>query len=114
MKNNTLRTVTKSGDKTAGGVSELVSGHDGTPSKIDQREFELGPGHAAVALTRREDEVMRAMAKGSLNKEIADELGISPSTVHKHQQSIFRKLHVGNRTEATLRWMLEGEMSSAN
>ncbi len=59
-----------------------------------------------LALTRRECEVMRGLAKGRLNKEIADELGISFSAVHKHQQNIFRKFHVGTRTEAAIKWML--------
>ena len=47
---------------------------------------------------------MRRLEKGLLYKEIADELGISLSAVHKHQHNIFLKLHVGNRTEAILRW----------
>ena len=59
-----------------------------------------------LALTRREYDVMRGLANGRLNKEIADELGISYSAVHKHQQKIFRKFHVGTRTEAAIKWML--------
>ncbi len=55
-------------------------------------------------LTPREEDVMRRLGKGRLYKEIADELGISLSAVHKHQHNIFLKLHVGNRTEAILRW----------
>jgi DNA-binding NarL/FixJ family response regulator len=55
-------------------------------------------------LTEREEDVMRRLGKGRLYKEIADELGISFSAVHKHQHNIFLKLHVGNRTEAILRW----------
>ena len=58
-----------------------------------------------LALTRREHEVIMRLADGKLNKEIADELGISFSAVHKHQHNIFRKLHVNNRTEAALKWM---------
>ncbi len=56
-------------------------------------------------LTPRESEVMRWLARGKLNKEIAEELGISFSAVHKHQYNIFRKLHVDNRTEAAVKWM---------
>ncbi len=55
-------------------------------------------------LTHREEDVMRGLGKGRLYKEIADQLGISLSAVHKHQHNIFLKLHVGNRTEAILRW----------
>jgi DNA-binding NarL/FixJ family response regulator len=59
-----------------------------------------------LTLTRRENEVIRGFAKGRLNKEIADELGLSFSAVHKHQYNIFRKLQVNNRTEAAIKWML--------
>ena len=54
--------------------------------------------------TDREHQVMSRLAKGLLYKEIADELRISYSTVHKHQQKIFVKLHVSNRTEAARKW----------
>ena len=55
-------------------------------------------------LTEREKAVMNGLSEGRLYKEIADKLGISYSAVHKHQQKIFKKLHVNNRTEATKRW----------
>ena len=51
-------------------------------------------------LTPREKQVLSRFADGLLYKEIADELGISYSAVHKYQQKIFAKLHVTNRTEA--------------
>jgi DNA-binding NarL/FixJ family response regulator len=57
------------------------------------------------ALTCRETEVVRLLAKGRLNKEIADELGISFAAVHQHQHRIFLKLQVGNRTEAAIKWI---------
>ncbi|HYT60057.1 MAG TPA: LuxR C-terminal-related transcriptional regulator [Haliangiales bacterium] len=57
------------------------------------------------AFTQRELEVMGLMAKGKSNKEIAAELGVGFSAVHHHQYNIFRKLDVGNRTEATLKWI---------
>ncbi len=55
-------------------------------------------------LTARENQVMDGLAKGLLYKEIADELGISFSAVHKHQHKIFNKLRVSNRTEAISKW----------
>ncbi|MDE3068097.1 MAG: helix-turn-helix transcriptional regulator [Verrucomicrobiota bacterium] len=60
---------------------------------------------ASAALTPRENEVRSCLARGRLYKETADELGISFSTVHKHQNRIFRKLKLGNRLEAVLRWL---------
>ena len=54
----------------------------------------------ASELTAREDEILRAVADGATNREIADELWISPHTVRTHLQHIFQKLGVRTRTEA--------------
>jgi DNA-binding NarL/FixJ family response regulator len=51
-------------------------------------------------LTLREREILDLMRKGRKNREIAGELCIAESTVHKHVQNIFEKLHARNRTEA--------------
>ena len=56
-------------------------------------------------LTRRENQLMRCFAKGLLYKETSAALGISFSAVHKHQQSIFRKFGVANRTEALAEYL---------
>jgi len=55
-------------------------------------------------LTARETEVMEGLADGLPYKEVADKLSISYSAVHKHQQKIYAKLRVMNRTEATVKW----------
>ena len=56
---------------------------------------------ASVAvLSSRENEILQLLAKGLLYKEIADQLGISVSTVRQHIHHIYEKLHVQNRTEA--------------
>ncbi|HMU08717.1 MAG TPA: LuxR C-terminal-related transcriptional regulator [Ferruginibacter sp.] len=52
-------------------------------------------------LTRREQEVLAALAKGFLYKEIALRLSISLDTVKKHCKNIYQKLNVRNRTEAS-------------
>lgn len=55
--------------------------------------------------TPRESDVLELLAQGRLYKEIADELRLSISAVHKHQHRLFLKLHVENRTEAAIKWI---------
>lgn len=53
-----------------------------------------------ATLSSRENEILQLLARGLLYKEIADQLGISTSTVRQHIHRIYEKLHVQNRTEA--------------
>ena len=57
-------------------------------------------------LTQRELEVLKVTALGASNKEIAQQLSISPQTVMTHLRSIFRKLDVTSRTAAA-RWAVD-------
>lgn len=57
-------------------------------------------GSSAEMLSEREIEVLKLMAKGVSNNNIADELTITQSTVKTHIASIFQKLNVTTRTEA--------------
>lgn len=53
-------------------------------------------------LTKRELEVLKLVAKGHFNKEIAIQLDISERTVKNHISSIFRKIDVSDRTQAAV------------
>jgi DNA-binding NarL/FixJ family response regulator len=53
-------------------------------------------------LSERELEVLKLAARGISNKDIAQELSLSPRTVQAHLGNIFNKLGVGSRTEAIL------------
>ena len=53
-----------------------------------------------TSLTFRELDVIRLIAQGCLNKEIADQLSITEGTVKSHTSALFVKLGVANRTEA--------------
>jgi len=59
-------------------------------------------------LTQRELEVLRRLAQGRENKEIADELVISEATVRTHVSNILGKLHLASRTQAALYALREG------
>jgi DNA-binding NarL/FixJ family response regulator len=56
----------------------------------------------AIALTPRETEVLRLVAKGFTQQEIAGHLGLSRHTVVDHVKSLYRKLNVSSRAEAAL------------
>lgn len=60
------------------------------------------PSEVGPALTSREVEVLRRVAKGMAYREIADELFVSHRTVQNHVASVLKKLQLHNRVELTL------------
>ncbi len=56
--------------------------------------------HSIQILSPKEDSVLRLLAKGHRSKEIAEDLGITTSTVNTHVRHIYEKLHVRSRAEA--------------
>ncbi|HWQ83986.1 MAG TPA: response regulator transcription factor, partial [Anaerolineales bacterium] len=63
-------------------------------------------------LSGREMEVLELVARGFINKAIATQLQISDRTVQGHLARIFAKLHAGSRTEAVMRAVAMGWISS--
>jgi len=57
------------------------------------------------ALTERESQILKEVAKGFRNKQIADRLFISESTVKVHMKSLLKKLKVPSRTAATVLYL---------
>ncbi len=81
-------------------------------SKLLQRKkaAPAGPPHALdeaavrlLGISARELDVLRSMAQGQSNQEIADKLFISLPTVKSHSSSLFGKLGVKSRTQAVLK-----------
>jgi DNA-binding NarL/FixJ family response regulator len=62
-----------------------------------------------VPLTQRESEVLRQLAYGLTNKEIAQALHISYETVKEHVQHILRKIGVSDRTQAAV-WAVRKQL----
>jgi DNA-binding NarL/FixJ family response regulator len=86
--------------------------HPSTTEAVMQRETPLPVAppfpHEFAArplpsvLTRKEMEVVRLIAQGLRNREIASRMRISEQTVKNHLRAIFEKLHVGDRLELAL------------
>jgi len=87
-----LRTQAEAGRLDAATVEALAGGP--LPTR---------PAPAASPLTDREVQVLSRIAQGESNKEAARVLGISPSTVRAHLESVFRKLECSTRAAATLK-----------
>jgi len=60
------------------------------------------PASDPDGLTEREQEVLACLGRGASNRQIADQLSLSESTVRTHVRNILGKLHLSNRTEAAL------------
>jgi DNA-binding NarL/FixJ family response regulator len=70
------------------------------------------PSSATHQLTRRELEILRLVAEGHSNSQLAHMLWVTEQTVKFHLSNIYRKLNVANRTEAS-RWaQLNGLLSN--
>ncbi len=74
------------------------------------REFKARstPPTTEESLTEREVEVLKLVAQGLSNQEIAQTLVVGDRTVSKHVSSILEKLHLANRTQAALYALREG------
>jgi LuxR family maltose regulon positive regulatory protein len=77
-------------------VEQKKTSHAGEPQAASSQPL-------VEPLSQRELEVLRLMASGRTNKEIARELIVAPGTVKAHTASIYRKLDVANRTQAVAR-----------
>lgn len=67
----------------------------------------LGAGKLCTNLTRREEEVLKLMARGLQNKHIAEHLDVSEHTVKLHVHNVIFKLGAINRTDAAIRFHQE-------
>ncbi len=80
-------------------IREVHAGHRYIPPAVSSRLAEHLP---RAALSGRELEVLKLIAKGLRNKEIGAQLGIAEPTVKIHVKNIFDKLNVIDRTQAVV------------
>ena len=71
-----------------------------TPS-LEEEDTSSAPRVPHAGLSARETEVLKLVAKGLTNAQVANELFISPRTVNRHLNSIYHKLEVRSRAAAT-------------
>ena len=79
-------------------LAELVTG-SGVRSSLSALDSEL------AAFSRCESEILRRVTHGESNKQIANGLSLSESTVKRKVTFLLRKIHVSNRTQAAIWWM---------
>lgn len=75
--------------------------------RLTHKDKYMGEG-MVEALTEREMEVLKAVARGWSNKDVSEVLNISPHTVQVHLSNVFGKLGVKTRTEAVLYAIRQG------
>jgi len=89
------------------GQDEIAEAKRRSSQLHSQRD--VATADAEVPLTQRESEVLRQLACGLTNKEIAQALDISSETVKEHVQHILRKIGVSDRTQAAA-WAVRKEL----
>jgi DNA-binding NarL/FixJ family response regulator len=104
---------TSPGSELVEGVRAVAAGSTVLSPSLTRRlaQARLDPSRATDRLSSREFAVLRLIAQGRANKEIAVELGISLRTVEGHLHNIFEKLRVGSRTEAVVHAVNHGLLS---
>ena len=79
------------------------------PSRdIESQPTTSGQSTVIDPLTERELEVLKLVAHGCTNREIADRLIVAEGTIRTHVSNILDKLHLASRTQATLYALREG------
>lgn len=63
-----------------------------------------------VHLTEREQEVLKALAKGFSNQELAEQFVVSPKTIHNHLYNIYSKINASSRSEAIV-WAISNGLN---
>lgn len=90
-----IRDVSRGGSPMSMAIARKVVSHFQEISK---------PSSEIESLTKREHEILELLSKGLAYKQMADRLAISPRTVQNHLNTIYKKLHVQSRAQATIKF----------
>jgi HD-GYP domain-containing protein (c-di-GMP phosphodiesterase class II) len=102
--NRTLRELARRGALCPRAVDAVLGSPDDKPSRA-RASFPAG-------LSGREVEVLRLVARGMTDKEVASRLGISHRTVHHHNKHAYDKIGVSTRAAAAL-FLVENDLLGA-
>jgi NarL family two-component system response regulator LiaR len=80
--------------------SALLQAAQATGFRVFGSETDTSAGGSDAGLSTRELEILRALASGRTNKQIANQMWLAEPTVKFHLNNIYRKIGVTNRTEA--------------
>jgi DNA-binding NarL/FixJ family response regulator len=102
-------------------VSEAGAAHEcllalGAPLEAERAQrladARRSGGRSSALVTPRERDVLRLLAEGLTNREIAERLVVSEHTVHRHVTNILRKLDLSSRTAAAIYAVRSGLVES--
>lgn len=99
-------------DQLTKGIAAILNGDVWLPRKVlerymaKNRTWRRPSAAGASALTEREIEVLKVMAAGAKNTDIAETLNLSPHTIKTHIYNIFKKINASNRLQA-VNWARE-------
>jgi DNA-binding NarL/FixJ family response regulator len=89
-------------DELRNAIRAAAAGHVPLDPRVARVLLPTAGARPEDALSPREQEVLRLVAEGRANKQIARALGISERTVKSHLGSVFRQIGVADRTSAAL------------
>jgi pimeloyl-ACP methyl ester carboxylesterase/DNA-binding CsgD family transcriptional regulator len=90
-------------DRIVTAIAEFLELPEEPPSEVEAQppaNVAQAPAHPGALLSTRELEVLLLVVKGRSNREIAAELVLSPRTVERHLENLYRKTGTHNRAEA--------------
>ena len=101
---NAVKTVAEGGSIVKPAITQrLLKG-------LENKSNEFSSLEKPAPLTERETEILRLMAGGYSNKEIANSLGVAEGTVKNHVSNILSKMGVRDRTRAVLKALELGQL----